>query len=98
MGEKNFNILLKKYSFGGTLETLTKFVPFADQYKININLIDLNINPKKNGGLFIRNIDDLNFIYNLKYNTLNILYKNKNILENKFIFVKTLCIKYKFFL
>ncbi len=98
MGEKNFNILLKKYSFGGTLDTLSKFIPFADQYKININLIDLNINPKKNGGLLIRNIDDLNFIYNLKYNTLNILYKNKNIFKEQILFfIKTLCIKYKFF-
>ena len=99
MAEKNFNILLKKYSFGGTLDTLTKLIPFADQYKIKFNLLDLNINPKKIGGLFIKNINDLNFIYNLKYNNLNISNKNKNIFREQILFLilKTLCIKYKFF-
>ena len=47
MGKKDLNILLRKYSFGGTLDTFTKIIPIAAQYKTNINLIDLNINPKK---------------------------------------------------
>ena len=98
MGKKDLNILLRKYSFGGTLDTFTKIIPIAAQYKTNINLIDLNINPKKNGDLFIKNINDLNFIYHLKYNNLNFLFKNKIIFKEQILFyIKTLCSKYNFF-
>ena len=89
---------MRKYSFGGTLDTFTKIIPIAAQYKTNINLIDLNINPKKNGDLFIKNINDLNFIYHLKYNNLNFLFKNKIIFKEQILFyIKTLCSKYNFF-
>ena len=98
MGKKRFKYTIEKILLWRNFRYFHKIIPIAAQYKTNINLIDLNINQKKNGDLFIKNINDLNFIYHLKYNNLNFLFKNKIIFKEQILFyIKTLCSKYNFF-
>ena len=64
---KIFYIMPRKYSYGGTMEVLVKLIPLAKYLKKKIKIIDILINPKKKGPLFIGGFDNSHSYKSLIY-------------------------------
>lgn len=96
--KKYFNILPRKYSYGGLMDTLSKSVPLASKQNLMINVVDLNINVKKEGNLIVKDISNSNDYKNLTYKNKKFIFFSFKIFKLKlFILIKLLCLRYSFF-
>ena len=75
--KNNFiNCYIRKYSYGGIMDVLIKVTSLSTFFKRKIRVIELDVNPKKKGGLLIRNVKDKNSYKNLFYEKKNYLIKD----------------------
>ncbi len=92
-----FNLLLRKYSYGGTIQSLVKGVVLAEGKKKEIRILNININPKR-GRFFINNIKNLEIYKILEYEKFNLKIKDiKYYTSLIFALFKILIKKYIFF-
>ena len=97
--KNNFiNCYIRKYSYGGIMDVLIKVTSLSTFFKRKIRVIELDVNPKKKGGLLIRNVKDKNSYKNLFYEKKDYLIKDfESYLQKYLLIIRIFCVKYSFF-